>query len=79
VTTILVILGIYALISLLIAARLYVVAIGLLKRISPLIDSVLDRKARMGFVVSALTDGFGWGYYVIRYGVKTFYDELKKF
>ena len=77
-TTILIILGIYLLISLMIAARLYVVAINLLKRISPAIDMVLTNKDRFGFMRSAAFDGLGWGYYIIRYGVKTFYDELKK-
>jgi hypothetical protein len=44
-----------------------------------MIDDVLDLKTRLGFVGSALSDGMGWGYYIIRYGAKTFYEELKKF
>ena len=77
-TTILIIVGLYLLVSVIIAARLYIVAIDLLKRISPVLDTVLTAKDRFGFMRSAMLDGLGWGYYVVRYGVKTFYDELKK-
>ena len=75
----LLVLGIYAALGLTISVRLYIVAINLLKRISPSIDDVLTLKIKLGFVRSALLDGLGWGYYIIRYGAKNFYDELKKF